>query len=103
MSDRLAALSSLLEQKPGDSFLRYGIAMELSRLGRLEDAVTEYRGLLSANADYPAAYFHGGQALEKLGRLEEARAMYQEGIQVTTRSGDAHTRSELQAALDLLG
>jgi hypothetical protein len=48
------------------------------------------------------AYFHGGQALEKAGRLEEARAMYEEGIAVTARTGDAHTRSELQAALDIL-
>jgi hypothetical protein len=28
--------------------------------------------------------------------------MYERGIEVTTRNGDAHTRSELQAALDLL-
>jgi Flp pilus assembly protein TadD len=103
MSERLTALQSMLEQKPGDSFLRYGLAMEHARLGQLEEAVTEYRGLLQANADYPAAYFHGGQALEKLGHLDEARAMYEQGIAVTTRMGDAHTRSELQAALDLLG
>jgi tetratricopeptide (TPR) repeat protein len=52
--------------------------------------------------NYAAAYFHGGQALEKSGKLEEARAMYQRGIDVTTRTGDSHTRSELQAALDLV-
>jgi hypothetical protein len=28
--------------------------------------------------------------------------MYEKGIAVTTRTGDAHTRSELQAALDML-
>ena len=103
MSERLTALQTMLEQKPGDSFLRYGLAMEHARLGQLQEAVTEYRGLLKDNADYPAAYFHGGQALEKLGQLDEARAMYEQGIVVTTRMGDAHTRSELQAALDLLG
>ncbi len=103
MSERLDALRSMLEQKPGDSFLRYGLAMEHARLGQLEEAVAEYRSLLGANADYPAAYFHGGQALEKLGRLDEARDLYEKGIATTTRLGDAHTRSELQAALDLLG
>jgi len=35
--------------------------------------------------------------------LEEARQWYQEGIEVTTRKGDLHTRSEIQTALDLLG
>jgi len=28
--------------------------------------------------------------------------MYQEGIEVTTRKGDMHARSELQGALDML-
>jgi tetratricopeptide (TPR) repeat protein len=58
--------------------------------------------LLAANPNYAAGYFHGGQTLEKLGRVEEARALYEQGIAVTARTGDAHTRSELQAALDLL-
>ena len=57
---------------------------------------------LAATTDYAAGYFHGGQTLEKLGRVEEARALYERDIVVTTRPGDAHTRSELQAALDLL-
>ena len=34
--------------------------------------------------------------------LEEARTLYQQGIEVTTRKGDLHARSEMQAALDLL-
>ncbi|MGD0619861.1 MAG: hypothetical protein ABSB67_19605 [Bryobacteraceae bacterium] len=62
----------------------------------------EFRQLLAANPNYAAGYFHGGQTLEKLGRVEDARAMYEQGIEVTTRTGDAHTRSELQGALDLL-
>jgi hypothetical protein len=41
--------------------------------------------------------------LDKLGRREDARSLYREGIEATTRIGDLHTRSEIQAALDLLG
>lgn len=103
MSERLNAIQAMLQQKPGDTFLRYGLAMEYARMGHLEQAAQEYQALLRDNPDYPAAYFHGGQALEKLGRLDEARHLYQEGIAATTRLGDDHTRSELQAAIDLLG
>ena len=103
MSNRLEALKDLVAQKPDDSFLRYGLAMEYANSGNLEQAVREYRALLDVNSDYAAAYYHGGQTLEKLGRREEAREMYRRGIQVTSRTGDLHTRSELQAALDLLG
>jgi tetratricopeptide (TPR) repeat protein len=101
-TDRLEILKAMVSQNPKDSFARYGLAMEYAKSGELEQAVAEYRTLLEQNENYAAGYFHGGQALEKLGRLEEARQMYERGIEATSRSGDAHTRSELQAALDLL-
>ena len=98
----MEVLNNMLAQNPRDSFARYGLAMEHVRQGNLEQAVLEFRVLLEHNPNYAAAYFHGGQALEKLGRIEEAGALYQKGIEVTTRSGDQHTRSELEAALDML-
>jgi Flp pilus assembly protein TadD len=101
-TNRLEVLRSLVAQDPADAFARYGLAMELARAGKAEEAVDEFRRLLAANPNYAAAYFHGGQTLEKLGRVEEARALYEQGIAVTASTGDGHTRSELQAALDLL-
>ena len=102
-SSRLETLKGLVEQQPGESFLRYGLAMEYRNAGELESAMEQFRTLLAANPDYSAAYFHGGQTLERLGKIDEARALYQEGIEVTTRKGDLHTRDELRAALDMLG
>ena len=101
-TNRLETLQAMVSQNPQDTFARYGLAMEYARSGNFEHAIAEYRALLAHNENYAAAYFHGGVALEKLGRLEEARDMYEKGIVVTTRTGDAHTRSELQAALDML-
>ncbi len=101
--DRLEILRGMVAQNPGDSFARYGLAMEYARAGDLETAVKEFRGLLAINPNYPAAYYHGGQTLEKLGRIDEARELYQQGIEASTRAGDLHTRSEIQAVLDLLG
>jgi tetratricopeptide (TPR) repeat protein len=100
---RLDLLKNMVAQNPTDSFARYGLAMECARTGNLEQAMEEYRGLLAVNPDYAAAYYHGGQTLEKLGRPEEARTLYREGIEATTRIGDLHTRSEIEAALQLLG
>lgn len=102
-SNRLEMLRNLLSQEPGNAFLRYGLAMEQVNLGDLEEARKGFTDTLEVNPDYAAAYFHGGQTLEKLGFLDEARDWYQRGVEVTTRTGDAHTRSELQAALDILG
>lgn len=103
MSNRLEVLQNMVAQNPKDSFARYGLAMEYANSGDLEQAMEAYRALLAVNPDYSAAYYHGGQTLEKLGRREDARALYRQGIEAATRIGDLHTRSEIQAALDLLG
>jgi tetratricopeptide (TPR) repeat protein len=101
-STRLEVLKSMVEQKPEDGFSRYGLAMEYVRSGELETAVGEFETLLQFNPNYAAGYFHGGQTLEKLGRIEEAREVYRKGIDVTGATGDGHTRSELIAALQML-
>lgn len=102
-NNRLETLKSMAEQNPRDSFSRYGLAMEYANSGNLDQALQEYELLLSFNPDYAAAYYHEGQALEKLGRIEEARQVYRRGLEVTKRIGDQHTNSELQAVLDILG
>jgi len=99
---RLETLRAMLSQDSGNTFARYGLAMELANQGRLDEAVAEYGALLERDPNYAAAYYHGGQALERLGRIDDAREWYERGIEVTSRNGDAHTQSELQAALDLL-
>ena len=99
-SSRIDTLKQLLEQNPSSAFARYGLAMEYVNSGALEEAVNEFKEILAADPAYSAAYFHGGQTLEKLGRLEEARDFYRRGAAVTR---DPHARSELQAALDILG
>jgi tetratricopeptide (TPR) repeat protein len=102
MANRIEILKTMLAQNPEDAFARYGLAMELVKSGELDSAVAEFRALLDHNPNYAAAYFHGGQVLEKLGDVEQARAFYEKGVEVTARTGDQHARSELQAALDML-
>lgn len=99
---RLEILRNLVAQNPGDSFSRYGLAMEYRSTGNLEAAAEEFRSLIAVNADYTAAYFQGGQTLERLGRMEEARALYRAGIDTASRKGEQHARDEMQAALDVL-
>ena len=99
---RLELLQEMTTQNPQNEFTRYGLAQEYANSGRLEEAIAEFNRLLEANPDYAAAYFHGGRALESLSRLEDARQMYQRGIEVCERTGNQHTGSEMQAALDEL-
>ena len=101
-TNRLEILEQMVAQNPQNTFARYGLAMERANQGDWTAAVSEFRTLLEHDENYAAAYYHAGQALEKLGHLEEARTMYEKGIEITTRKGDLHTRSEIEAALSLL-
>ncbi len=103
VSNRIETLENLLTQSPGDSRLRYMLANEFKNGGQLEEAAREFRSIIAADVNYGPAYYHGGQTLEKMNLLDEARAMYAAGIEATGRSGDAHTRGELEAALSILG
>ncbi len=103
MNERVEALKSILELDGGNALARYGLAMEYVKAGYLEEAVAEFRALVSSHPEHVYGYFHGGQTLEKLGRTDEARQIYSDGIAAANRAGDKHGRSELQSALDLLG
>jgi tetratricopeptide (TPR) repeat protein len=100
MNNRSDILKQMLEADPGNSFARYGLAMENLNTGDLDGSIREFEILLQRDPNYSAGYFHGGQTLEKLGRLDEARDYYRRGLEVTR---DPHARGELQAALDILG
>jgi tetratricopeptide (TPR) repeat protein len=101
-TNRLDMLKQMLAQDSGNTFARYGLAMEYAKAGQLDESVAEYRTLIETDPTYVAAYYHAGQTLEKMGEIEQARAMYENGIEACLRKGDAHTRAEIEAALSLL-
>jgi Tfp pilus assembly protein PilF len=100
--DRIEALKAMAAQDPTNLLARYGLAMEYVKQQAYGDAVATFEEVLRVNPTYAAAYFHGGQTYEKMGQVEDARSMYERGIEVTSRTGDGHTRAELQGALDML-
>ncbi len=51
-------------------------------LGRADEAIAEYERILRINPHYPLAHFHLGQAYERKGDHEQARAAYQRFLQV---------------------
>lgn len=103
MSARLETLKNMLAADPANAFARYGLAMELLNTGDAEGAAREFEALLATHPDYTYGYFHGGRALEALGRLDEARALYERGVEASRAKGDQKALGEIQAALDILG
>lgn len=99
---KLDLLREFAARDPKNAFPRYGVAMELVQLGRLEDAAAEFDALAREQPAYLPAYYHAGKVLERLGRLEEARGVYRRGAAVATAAGNPHAREEIEAALAAL-
>lgn len=97
--DRVAMLNEILEQNPNDTFARYGLALEYSNQGNIENALSEFGKLLSSNPDYTPGYFMAAQTLAKADRNDEARKMLTDGIASAKRTGNAHAQSEMEAML----
>jgi Tfp pilus assembly protein PilF len=96
-------LLKMLETSPDDTFLIYGIGMELKKSGDHARAVEHFNRVIQIDPGYCYAYYQLGQTHEATGDEEAAKRSYREGVDAATKKGDAHARSELEAALDLLG
>ena len=99
---RREKLEKMLEQQPDDPFLHYGLAMEHVKEGDLVAALGRFDRTLRMDADYVAAYFHKGNTLVGAGRIDEARATLQAGIEAARRKNDTHAEGEMQGLLDSL-
>lgn len=92
----------MLEREPNDPFLLYGAAMEHKKAGRHELAVEFLDKTIAADPLYCYAFYQLGQVRDNLGDVAGAKDAYTDGIAAAVKKGDAHAKSELEAALMML-
>jgi len=102
-TERSQKLRQMLEKSPGDTFLLYAMAMENRKSGNLPAALEYLDKVIQHDWGYCYAYYQKGLILESTGDVEAARGVYRQGIDAATRKGDEHAKSEIAAALNLLG
>ena len=101
--DRLAMLEKMVAGGSQDPFVRYGLAMEYRRLGRLAEASRAFDDLLAVKPDYLATYLMAGGVLATQQQKDRAHEVYSRGIAVARSQGNAKTLGELESALAELG
>jgi E3 SUMO-protein ligase RanBP2 len=97
---RIEVFRKMLAADTANTAVRFGLANELLKLERWEEAVAELQTYLSQAHDQGNAYGKLAQALERLGRTDEARAAYEQGIAAANRHGHPGMAQEFQLALD---
>lgn len=100
---RREKIEAMLADDPGDTFLRYSLAMEMRSEGDHEQSLNKLAELTSDRPPYVPAFFMAAQQLVELERIDEARTQLREGIDEARRQGDAHAAAEMSELLSSLG
>jgi len=99
MADRITALQGMLERRPDDARLRFGLALEFLKVERLDEAVEQLQAYLSQTDDEGNAWGRLGEALRQLGLDVEARQAWEQGIEAAERHGHPTMAEEFREIL----
>jgi Flp pilus assembly protein TadD len=104
MSDaRLEVLRRMVRERPEDSRLRFGLAVELLNKGETREGVEALRAYLALAEDEGNAWARLGSALAELGEVDEAREAFGRGIEIASQRGHDALVEEMEEALEDLG
>ena len=98
--NRIEKLHELLQQMPGDNFLRHALALEHIKLDKDSEARILFESILKDSPEYVGSYYHLGKLLERNGEPDAAIRWYEKGMQQAKTAGDHHSYNELMAAYE---
>jgi Flp pilus assembly protein TadD len=102
VQNRIDALRKMVEARPRDARARFGLALELERLGRWDEVVQELTAYLEVADDEGNAYGRLARALRQLERDDDARAAYRSGIAAAERHGHPTMAMEFEEELEAM-
>jgi thioredoxin-like negative regulator of GroEL len=100
---RREKIEAMLAEDPGDTFLRYSLAMELRSEGEHQKSLAQLDELMNENPACVAAFFMAAQQLVELDRIDDARRHLRDGIEHARSQGDSHAAAEMSQLLTSLG
>lgn len=103
MTSRREKIEAMLAESPGDTFLRYSLALEMEKAGEHDGSLQRLAELMREQPPYVPAFLMAAQQLAGLERIEEARAALRDGIDAARTAGNAHAAGEMAELLARLG
>ena len=99
MASRLEQLAGIVSGNPENTLARYGLAIEYAQQKDYTRALENFRTLIASSPNYVAAYYQAAKVLQSMGDDAQARTVLEQGIEASTRIGNAHARSEMESLL----
>lgn len=102
MPTRLESFRQMVSSNPGNLLARFGLANEALKEGLYDEAREHLEVYLAGYDDEGNGYGRLAEALEKLGRSDEAREALRRGVAASNRFGHPGMASEFEARLEEL-
>lgn len=100
---RRAKIEAMLASEPQDVFLRYSLAMEMTKDGEVQQALELYAALAAEDPPHVPAFFRTAQILADGQQVAAARTALRDGIEAARQQGDMHAAGEMSEMLSELG
>ena len=100
---RIETFRQMVAKNPNNALARFGLANEASKEGLWDEAREQLEAYLQLYDDEGNGWSRLAEALEKLGRTDEARVALEKGIAASRRFGHGGMAAELEERLELLG
>ncbi|MGH9765773.1 MAG: tetratricopeptide repeat protein [Blastocatellia bacterium] len=99
-SSKVEVFKSMVESDPTNALARYGLANELVKAERYEEAIGSMNEYLSMHEDEGAAYRLLAFANEKLKKYDKVREAYRTGIDAANKHHHPGMVAEYQSKLE---
>lgn len=100
---RIEPLKKVLAIDPNDEVAWFGLGKAYMDDGNWDAAVESLESCIRVKPAYSAAYLALAQSLQKLAQLDRCREICRQGIEVSTKNGDAMVTKNLEALLQTIG
>ncbi len=103
MENRIEYFERMLADNPNNPTGLLALANEYGKANRDEDEAMVLRRYIESNEDEGNAYLRLGEVLEKLGRGDEARSVYTDGVGKAEKFGHSGMAEDLRLAAGNVG
>ena len=99
LQDRERMFNEVLEIDPEDLIANFGLGDISYRRGQYEQAMGYLQKVLETDPKYSQAYLLLGKSYQALGKKEEAKDIFEKGVNIASSRGEMMPANEMQARL----
>ena len=101
MQNRIEVFKQMLVSDPTNTMVLFGLANEYQKAEDWQNAIGTLEDYLTKADDEGAAYGMLAKAFERIGQRDEAKKIYEKGIEVSLAHGHPTMANDYRMTLDL--